>query len=612
MYLSLLFWFGLILPGYVVIRHIVPGQLRCGLPGAIALSWLAMMAILSPVSILCYVFGAPLWIFSGACLLAVIASVVVMFRRRWWGQLGGLLAAAACIELVIVLADLFLGAWIGAFFGGDALVHLARIRYLLDHCVLSNVDPFIAQPHFFPIYHTNLLHALYAAASQLTGIDPYSVWFVSLAWGKLLIVCGAYYLAWRIFDHPWAGWIAAIFVVAARGTVTFTIYPNQLAPFWLLPVMFGVAIGAVREGFDRWTVVLLAAGSLVLGQLHGLYVIFAIMLLGPVLLVVAMLRFSRSRPDRVHALLAVLVLATGLPFVVITQWKTVSPPLPEKVDGSLVRVTANDPASGFIPAGDRWLLRDPKVVAESIGGLPGVMILCAAVLLGITGPRRLEVLLMLGIVAPGAAVMFIPPVCAFLLERAGEGWILQRLDVVFQIGLCVIAGPAVGLSLHTRMPHRAIRVGFVALVLLLAGCLSGGADAWTWREVYTVAKSPYAARTSAPRAVIMIREFLAEHMPPGSVVLTSPVMGMQLVQAYDCHIVASISASNGVPDMQERLRDLMRMLAGDTPWEERRRLLHKHEARHFFPHETPIEWTVGHVEAHWLMRPFILARLKLD
>lgn len=612
MYLSLLFWFTLVVPGYVLVRRFAPGELRGGLLAGIALSYLVVMALLSPVSILCYLLTAPLWVFSAACVLAVGWGVWEVSRRRWWGEMGGLLVGAASLELVIVLADMALGAWIGSFFGGDALVHLAKIRFLVDRGVVSNVDPFIAQPHFFPIYHTNLLHALYAACCQLSGVDPYGVWFASLAWGKVLIVSAAYYLSWRVFGSVWAGWIAAIFTVASRGTVTFAVYPNQLAPFWLLPVMIGLTVGAAREGFTRRIAIALGAGSLVLGQLHGLYVIFAILLIGPVIGALAVYRLARRRPDGIAAIACGAALVAGLPFVAVTRMMKATPPLPEAAAGNLAATVAADGASGFVSAGESWVVRDPMAIVGTLGGLPGTMIFGAAVLLGLSGARRGSVGVVLAVMACGAAALFVPPICTLLLNKAGEAWILHRLDAVFRIGLCVLAGPALVMKLEPWLKRGVARLAVVPVVLIAGALVSGGTEAWTWREVWIVAGRTYEERTSAPRAVMRIREFLGEHMPPGSTVLTTPVMGMQLVQAYDCHVVASISASNGVPDMQTRYRDLLVMLAEQTPWGVRRELLRTYDVRFFFPYECSIDWTVGHVEAHWLMKPFVLARLKLD
>src|SRR5262249_3791044 len=137
-------------------------------------------------------------------------------RNGWWSQLGRMLLVGASVEFLIVILDMALGARAGAFMAGDAFVHVARIRSILDHG-FHNYDPFVAGNYFFPIYHTNLIHALYAACIQLTHCDVLSVWYDSLPWGKLLIYSGSYYMAWRVFENRWAAWVAATFTVGVRG-----------------------------------------------------------------------------------------------------------------------------------------------------------------------------------------------------------------------------------------------------------------------------------------------------------------------------------------------------------------------------------------------------------
>ena len=52
---------------------------------------------------------------------------------------------------------------------------------------LSNQDPYVPDPAFYPIYHTNMLHGLMAGLSRLSGLDPLIIWFGSLGVAKVLI-----------------------------------------------------------------------------------------------------------------------------------------------------------------------------------------------------------------------------------------------------------------------------------------------------------------------------------------------------------------------------------------------------------------------------------------
>ena len=224
-----------------------------------------MLGLLSPISILCYVLHAPLWVFSAACVLSVVAGAAELTRRRWWGGIGRLVVGGLCVELLIIVVDLVMGARVGAFMGGgDNRVHLARIRTIIQHG-FNNFDPFVAGDHFFSIYHTNLLHSLLASCSQLVRVDQFGVWFTSLALGKLLAVCGVYYMAWCAFERRWVAWVAALFFLGTQGPNLFVIYPNKLCPFWLLPCMIGFAIQACQPPCSWRSWLKLGVGALLLG-----------------------------------------------------------------------------------------------------------------------------------------------------------------------------------------------------------------------------------------------------------------------------------------------------------------------------------------------------------
>jgi len=318
MYASLLFWLALALPGYVVVRHVWKDDLKSGLLGTIGLSYLAVLGLLSPVSIACYVLHAPLWVFSAACAMLVVAAMIEITHRGWWRETGKLVGIGLSFELLIVVLDLVMGARVGALIGGDAVLHLTRVRFLLDHG-FSNYDPFVAGRHFFPIYHTNILHALYAACSQLTGIHHIWVWFASLVWGKLLIASGAYYMVWCIFDRRWVALVAAVFTVGCQGPVDFIIYPNKLAPLWIIAMMIGFAVQACKSPCTWKSPLKLVVGSLIVGQVHGLYGAFAGVALGPTLACVALARLIQRQADGWRLSVCAVALTAALPFPLVSK-----------------------------------------------------------------------------------------------------------------------------------------------------------------------------------------------------------------------------------------------------------------------------------------------------
>lgn len=602
---SLLFWPILCLPGYAILRRLDREDAESGLLGVVAVSFLASLTFLSPLSILCYVTGVPVAAFSAAIVVLVLGSVVDLTRQKAWRDVGRVLLSAACIEFVIVLADLVIGLRIGSFLGGDAKVHLARIRFLMDHG-FSNLDPNMSEPFFYPLYHTNIIHALYAACVKLFNGGPFGVWFTSLVWGKLLCTSGAYYLAWRILGSQWAGWIAALFTLAMRGPITYAIYPNQLAPFWLLPLMIGFAAQSMRRDGSMIPAFKIAAASLVMGQMHGLYVVFAVITLAPLVVGRWTLAVIQKEQRNLRHIVAAAALLVGIPFVVVTRATTrLPPPSDEEV------VLAEVPQGFFVHA-DGSITREPEAVLEQLGGVPGLMILGAALVIGLASKRRVELAALLVPMGVAATALLISPICAFLIEKAGEAWVVERLDAFLVIGYCTIVAVALAYQLEPLLKRRVLR-SLVALVALPAGAYFANLEApLTWPKTLEAARKSPEERHGYMNRMRMLRDFLALHVPPGSTILADPLEGMDLVQLYDCHIVASISASNGVPDMPDRFEDLQRMIADDTPWDIRRELLLKHGVSYFFPINCPIEWTVGHVAEYWLLRPWVISRLDVS
>lgn len=608
MYLSLLFWIALGLPGYALLRRWANDETHSGLLGTIAVSYLATFALLSPFSIAAYVFCLPTWFFAAACLIAILAGVIELTRQKCWPEAGRMLVAAVGIEMLIVLADLFLGAWNGAFLGGDAKVHVARIRFLVDNG-FSNLDPYVTSPCFFPIYHTNILHAIYAACAKLTGTDPADVWFASLAWGKLLTVSGAYYLAWRVFGQRLPAWAAAMFCIGARGPIHFAIYPNQLAPFWLMPVMIGVVVRCWSGRLNRSCVLMLASGSLVLGQMHGMYVLFIGALVGPVLAGRLLWSLARRRPDLAAAVGAVLALAAGLPFVFVSHRGNVAK---APIDPTAAARSADDLESATVAVGESWIIREPRATLHAFGGPIGLCVFLGAVIIAFSTQRRVESTAMTAIMLTGAAMLFIPPLATALVRRGGEPWILARLEVIFAIGFTCLAAPALASKAEPYLRGRHLRSALMVLACPAGALWATQPEPLTWTRWLAGAARPATERQAYLLELRRIRDFLDEHVQPGQTILTDPQTGMDLVQAYDCHVVASVSASNGVPDMQERFGDLDLMLSADLAWPRRRELLQKYGIEYYFPVRSPIEWTVGHVSEHWLDRPFVLARLRVN
>ncbi len=631
MYASLLFWLALAFPGYVLVRRCAAEELRSGLLGTLGVSYLATLALLSPVSILCYVVGAPLALFSAACALAVLAAVVELTRRRWWGELGRLVLAAASIELAILVIDLVLGARTGAIIGGDARVHLARIRCLVDHG-FNNLDPYVAAPAFFPTYHTNILHALYAACVQLTSVDHLGAWFASLAWGKLLVASGMYYLVWCVFERQWAAWLAAVCVVGIQGPVTFLVYPNKLAPLWVIPCMIGFSVRAWSAGCPWSCCARLGIGSLVLGQLHGLYAIFAVILLAPGLAALGAYRLVRRRPDGRRVLACVVILGAGLPFALISAAKTTEAAREDDAPSGLVAVEAAAAFSGppgapataeaATPGGESadtsfrrfdngWQRKNP-LRGFGAGGWRFVL-LAVGIVAALTSPRRGSAWAVVAVVAAVGVVLYVPPVYTLAVRVLGAPWIVARIESVLSTCLIALLVPAVAVRLEPRV-HGWVARGAISLVCLaLSIPYAQHRDPYDWPSYLRNALAGRGERRTIINEFRNVRRLVTDSIPPGETVLVNAETGMWTVMLHDCHIVAAASSNNGVQDIAQRRADLDLMLADDTPWTLRRHLLDTYGIRRFVPMSPESVWArPPHVLSWSCYREMCVMELNLD
>jgi len=589
MYVSWLFWLALALPGYVIVRHLFRDDLESGLLGTIGLSYLAVFGLLTPISIGCYLFKAPVWVFTSACILAILAAPIELSRRKWWGGLFRMLLAGACVELLLVLADMFFSARVGSFFLGDARVHLARIRFLLDHG-FSNLDPYCAEPYFYPIYHTNVIHAFYAAATQVSGGDHLAVWFASLPWGKLLGVTGVYYMVWSIFDRKWPAWIAALCVLAHQAPVTFMIYPNKLAPFWLAPYVVGFAVQACRAPTPPRVWIKLAAGALVLGQVHGLYAIYTVGLVLPVIGAVLFYRLARRRPGRRSLAACAFAVCLALPFPIVSNLKA----KPTTSTGRQFEA-ADDTTGRYLHFDNGWLMLNPK---NGIGpaGLWTVPVFLLGIVTAMLGRRRRDAAVMLAIGCTAAAVFYVPPLCAFVTSMVQRDWIFSRFSFSLSLFYLAFAPGALAFAVESRTKRWWVR-SLISLAVFAALFPLRSEQPFDWRTYLQTATAAESRRLGNLRLYQTLASFLDHRIPPGRTVVCHPAHGFDLVMTHDAYLVASGSSSIGVLDLSARKNDLYEMISTPTPWPRRQALLDKYDAEYFLFYENnpPPTWAAGHL-----------------
>lgn len=580
MFPSLLFWFALLIPGYAVGRWVDGEKTDCGLLGQIGWAYLWAFALLAPVSIICYVTGAPIAVFSIACVLAVIGGAVVIVKRGWWRELGRLMAGGFGVELVLLIAFLVFTSRTGGFLSGDAEIHVARIRYLLDHG-FSNHSPFVNAPSFFAVYHTNLLHAMYTACVQITTVDYLTVWSASIVWAKLVVAGGCYYLAWCALGNRWAAYVPTIFLAATFDPTPYMNYPNKLAPLWLLPIMLGAALRACREPVPRSAPAGIAGGSWVIAQVHGLYATFAGMAIAPLLGVWLVVRLVRRTGERKRLAWCLAGLVVGAPFVLVARYGGERPVHEKKADAAqTVQVKALE--DQFDEYDDGSVALDFENFLGGQGGYRLAVMAVGLVAIALLGRWREAV----GLAAMSAvvlAVLFIPFVCTFFVDLFGDRWVVLRMNPIVSLAIAVAAcgAPALLVTwLHPKSQLRPAMWGVPALcavAVALALWLGWDKKNNGWKDhLANVAKT--AEERGAWLAHVHAQQaFYRENVPVGSVVLAHPRDGRAMIMLHDCYIVMPDRAGGVGLTLPERRADINVMIAADTPWEERKALLNKYD-----------------------------------
>lgn len=563
--LPLLFWTLLLLPGYSLARRFFAEELEGGLLPGIAVSWMSSLVALAPLVAVGYLIETPM-VFVMAGLAGFIAwGCVDVIRSGAWRGVGRLLLAALTIEAALVAVELVFSARHGSILAADARVHLARIRFLFDHG-LTNLDPFVQGGNPYPIYHTNLHHALFAAGSRIVATDPVTFWFGSLAAAKLMIASGMAYLAWAVLGGRWAPWIAAVMVLVNRGPVTFSIYPNQLAPWFLLPVFAGVLVRTLadswREPGRPWWANLPKLGgvALVIGMFHPLYAGFAVVVASPILLAVGGWRVVRKRPGRATAFAGWLtILLFAMPFPVAGKLMTVGDReaaadvnevrggisegragleiddrrgIEEPEDAPVATARPEAPTRGAraarllkAPEGwmnttwgeTTWISRTPGrgfTGAYQRGKIKAwrvlVVLFCGGLAIMLAGRR--EVLYLLAAIGVVQAVVLVPPVATAAVRFLGAHWMLERFETLAFVFFVPLSVPAIAAAIEPacRRGLEKRRFGGVfdrgLLALLTVGGLWVGMAHASHRRPYDW--DYYWNRVSAPRHYRLGREYL--------------------------------------------------------------------------------------------------------
>jgi hypothetical protein len=602
--LTSVFWALFCLPGYAFVRRFWPQAREAGALYALAFSCAGSMLLLSPVSLVCYLVHAPLYVFSAACALFSLSALVWLARSGGGRELWALARGEPPLPWVLLAGLLWLQARSGGWLDGDALFHMGRMRVLLEHG-FTNRDIYLAEEHFQAIYHSNLLYPLYAASAQLTRLSYLQTWFDTEAFAKLLVAAGHYVFAYALTRQRFAAHLFALCVITANAGETYALYPNVLCVGFLLPMLLGLGFAfAAREECGPRALSQLAALDFLLAQVHGLYAVYAALLLGPVLLLA--LLSSRTRRERVLLLLAIASLGAAAPFLWVSSYATRSgsdlaaapadddaaqatpaPPPPPPAGIATPQPPARE--TDALAAGGGHLekvveaIDDVRIVFDPrrMGGwaFVGSGFLGLAVALALRRGQRLAMAIVLVVALLMAAVLFSVSGASAALRLLRAPFVVARLSTVLTMLLAF--GITASLAALTQALGRSRALWEALLTLSMVGLSSQllGHAPLRFADHVRVALAPREVRHALLDQLEMRRQLLSQRVPSGETILTTARFARQLVMLRDCYVLAADRGHTGLPGISKRRRDLVVLNAADTAWPTRAKLIAHYHLR---------------------------------
>jgi hypothetical protein len=594
-------------PGASAIGRVAAPKRMFGWPfGSSVLSRLAYayagsLLLASPFSLLCYATHAPLWCFSAAlCLLFALGAFGLAQharqQQRWRRPRLDALVPCLCLLALLWLQGR-VGGWLDGLHG-DVTVYVARMRVFLEHG-FTNRDTYLPEYRFQHVYHNNLLLAVYASASQLTGLPEIESWFHTEVWAKLCVAAGHAVLGERLTGRRYAGIMLALAVLTLTAAETYALYPNALSVGYLLPML--LAHGFAPPGARRFMPAAsawLAALTWILGQVHAAYAVYGVLLLGPWFGLWAVIGWLRpwARPARLSACLALLCLTTASPFLLVSAFGERDPqplrfapegvaapiPPPARTRAGVTSVTAPHPNRAADALGGHLEaalepLADLKVVfmPERIGGWPFLLtgFTCSALAIALYRARRTPLIAAALACAWISCILFVIPVATLAASLLQGAFVVARLSTVLT-SLILAAGTAILVWPIARL-QRGQGLAVSALsILVCAGAAALPAHAPESFQAHVKrALAPAADRFAQIEKLSGRRDALRASIPAGSTVLATAYFARQVVMLCDCYVLAADRGHSHVLGIDERRRDLAFLNDANSDWPTRARLM---------------------------------------
>lgn len=628
LWLILVFWLALALPGYALTQRWDRESLERGLMFGLARCYLASFTLLTPAVVLGYWLHWPVWSLSVVYVAAVSWGAWALVRegRALFARIRpNWLAAFSC---VLIGFDLWLGLRAGAHTLGDAGYHIARVRMLMAEG-LSNWDPIVQHPQRDLIYHTNLYHALIAVSGQLTRSDAALAWIATWPFAKLLMAAGIAQLAGYAFGAASYGWLASLAVLVSQSAYSALPLPNTLAPLAILPM--GLCAGAqlLSEGRRApLSAAWLAASAIALAQLHALNAIFLALVVAPALLGVLMFRAlpalsrGRFRPPtqsytRKRSLaLGILACAASAPWLAIAGAPRIEALLDkagasqsaaeqhmeqtapaELAAGPSADTQTDEPAASVAQAerigvkavykAERFRKLDNGLSVYEPSQLRGAhdvysLGLAVAVITLLLRPRK-QLLVLLVFVGFACAWLVVPQLCSLLLFVTGAPWAALRVNQVLPVVFYALV-PAAPLYWFARWrePKAPVLPAFALPALLIGWTQIAHGEPWTPERVWEHALQ-FEARAQW-QSVEARQALLCAHIPSGEMVMAHPRWDYGLPMHCRNFAVALAPGRgwHGMPYMPERRADVDEFFRDGTTGPRRVELMRKYGTHYVY------------------------------
>lgn len=600
----LTFWLLLGLPGLAWLQRFDPASLERGGLSVVARAYFASFALLTPVSALGFLFGAPLWILSVAAVLAIVWGAVDLARdRRWLERLGRPSAAAIACGLWLAF-DLWIGARAGSHTQGDAGFHIARIRLIAAYG-FNNWDPLLSGRQFEPIYHSNLYHALIAAISQLTRLDPGAVWVWVWPLAKLLAAATIYELAVSVLRFRACGYVAAVTAGVSLATTSTLAFPNTLAPYALMPFALACSVDALSAPTYR-NALWLGIATLVLAQTHLLYALFLTLAVAPVVGLRFLDALVRTRRRRRELLAATCAFALALPWFYAPARPKLEPLFAAMTEAvhwvSVARAQVKPPpraseraAGKFQTVPPNMMRMDPAPFRDlenpDVHGLVALALVLAVF-------RRRQALALAAIAATIFAWLLVPELCALLVRLLANWVVLRFTQLFFVVGVALVPafGVALLLAALARLESFAAVSGRRSVVwgrgvIALAGIAAAVAYSnhygsfgppWTQEAIWRAALND-AAQANANR-ITKRAKFFTANVAPGAAVMAPLLRDYDIPMHCPCRAFAYRigRGERNQRDLNEKRAAVEAFYSRHLPYEVRLQILEKYGVRYVF------------------------------